>query len=115
MLNYKEMKKAIEGQNESTRYFTETFYNNYIETYSDPTMWETVRASDFYNKNSCGYCAFLEIFQEYCTKEYTIAIYNEYGTQITTKNIKVFNDAEAIKYKDYFVEKYYPTGSADII
>lgn len=115
MLDFKEMKNKINQQHESTRYFTKEFYSNFIATYSDPTMWETVKASDFYNKNSCGWCVFLGIFQEFCTKKYTIKIYNKYGIQITTKDIKAFNDAEATKYKNYFVEKYYPTGSADII
>lgn len=115
MLDFKEMKVKINQQHGSTRYFTKEFYNNYIATYSDSTMWEAVKSSDFYNKNSCGYCIFLEIFQEFCTKKYTIVIYNEYGTQITTKTIKAFNETEATKYKDYFVGKYYLKGSADII
>lgn len=105
MLNFKEMKKAIEGQHESTRHFTEKFYNNYIATYSDPTMWEVVKASDFYNKNSTAYCVFLELFSEYCKEDYTIVFRDKWNYKLGTLNVRAFNSDEASEHKD---DKYYP-------
>lgn len=105
MLNYKEMKNKIDYRHESTRYFTREFYNNYIATYSDPTVWEAVKASDFYNKNSTAYCVFLELFSEYCKEEYTIIFHDKWGYKLSVLNVKAFNSAEASEHK---YDKYYP-------
>jgi len=105
MLNYKEIKAKINQQHESTRYFTEDFYNNYITTYSDPTAWEAVKASKFYNKTSTAYCIFLELFSEYCKEDYTIIFQDKWGYKLGTLNVRAFNLAEASEHK---YDKYYP-------
>lgn len=105
MLSYKEMKSKINQQNESTHYFTEDFYNNYIATYSDPTMWEAVKASNFYTKNSTAYCIFLELFSEYCKEDYTIIFQDKWGYKLGTLNVRAFNSAEASEHEH---DRYYP-------
>lgn len=74
MLDYKEMKAAIEQRHESVKYFTKAFYDTFIAEYrqvikdvingNETEDYATTKQSSFYNKNSCAYCVFLEIFYD---------------------------------------------------
>jgi len=81
MKSYSEIKTELKKEMESTKYFTKSFlatYNAALETirknvekgiddsYCDNGIWtrhawDDVRKTDFYNKNSCAYCVFLQI------------------------------------------------------
>jgi hypothetical protein len=73
MLNYSEMKKAIQHKRESSQYFTAEFYDTFIAEYRQTVNdiingnksehYLSTKQSDFYNKNSGAYCVFLEIFE----------------------------------------------------
>ena len=115
MLSFEEMKRALKAKQESTAHFTEKFYNTYIEAQTDVKMWETVKASDFYNKNSCGYCVFLEIFND-ALPTFRIDIFvKDFSCDrlVSRKYIKAFNmekarqEAEIIISRD-FGNDYYP-------
>ena len=67
-------------------------------------MWEAVRASDFYTKNSTAYCIFLELFSEYCKEDYTIVFRDKWNYKLGTLNVKAFNSDEASEHK---YDKYY--------
>lgn len=80
-------KDALKKQNESTKYFNRDFLAKFIHAYNtavanekngidtryyiDGVMlfheWDQVYASDFYNKNSCAYCVFLQEWHTYKT------------------------------------------------
>ena len=81
MKSYLELKKEMKESGIDTKYFNRKFYDafysarlmvswkikNNIEDcyYKDGILlrhsYDAVYASDFYNKNSCSYCAFLEL------------------------------------------------------
>ena len=81
MTRFQKIKSAIKAQNESTKYFNKTFLETFenaretmarnIEKGVDDSYenngillyhsYDKVYASDFYNKNGCAYCIFLEI------------------------------------------------------
>ena len=82
MKGYLECKKELIGRCESAKYFNRKFYetfrgavlmtiwkqkNGIEDVYTDADgiirrhSYDDVYKSDFYNKNSCAYCAFLEI------------------------------------------------------
>lgn len=86
MKDYKTIKAILKANRESTRYFTKDFYNTYLQVIEsvnraaeqgiDPEYyqnadgvtvshaWDPVYNTDFYNRNSCAYCQFLEIVNE---------------------------------------------------
>lgn len=81
MKSYTEIKNELKRQRQSVKYFTRAFLETYtaaLETckrnaekgiddgYYDGIIftrhaWDDVRKTDFYLKNSCAYCTFLEI------------------------------------------------------
>lgn len=63
MLDYKAMRDALKASSEGIklRYFTKAFYSTFCEAYTTKD-WTPVYSTDFYNLDSCGYCAFLEVF-----------------------------------------------------
>lgn len=82
MKGYHECKKELRERCESTKYFNQKFYKTFRgavlmtawklkheieDVYTDENgiirqhSYDEVYKSDFYNKNSCAYCAFLEI------------------------------------------------------
>lgn len=115
MLSYAEMKRALKEKQESTAHFTKDFYNTYIAAQENSAMWEAVKASDFYNKNSCGYCVFLEIFNDALpTFRIDIFVKDFYCDRLVSrKYVKAFNtekarqEAEIIINRDYG-DDYFP-------
>lgn len=71
MVSYKNMKKAL---GKDTKYFTEEFYQKWLEekrasfewfcTYGKWKGLKESECSDFYLKNGCGWCKMLEIFYD---------------------------------------------------
>lgn len=63
MLSYKEMRALLKASPEHIRlkYFTDGFYKTFCDAWKRKE-WAEVYATDFYNLESCGYCAFLEVF-----------------------------------------------------
>ena len=115
MLSFEEMNKALKSTQESTAHFTKDFYNTYIAAQENSAMWEAVKASDFYNKNSCGYCVFLEIFNDALpTFRIDIFVKDFYCDRLVSrKYVKALNtekarqEAEIIISRD-FGNDYYP-------
>lgn len=80
-MTYQQIKEELKNRHESTRYFTKQFYEDYKESIrtqesknydreADKYIKDAIimihahdhiYESDFYNKNSTGYCVFLEI------------------------------------------------------
>ena len=109
MLSFEEMKKAIQTQGENSTYFTKDFYNTYIAAQTNAEMWETVKSSDFYNKNSCGYCVFLEIFNDALpTFRVDIFIKDFYCDRLVSrKYIKSINIEKAKQEAEIIINNYY--------
>ena len=114
MLTYSEMKKALEAAHQKTTYFTQDFYKAFIEA-QNKLDWNDIFYSRFYRKNSCAYCAFLEIFHEN-NPEFTFDILDEYGYCVSAQKVKAFNldqakkEAENIKnyhFSDNYTIKFY--------
>ena len=63
MLDYKAMRAMLKASPEpiNMEYFTNGFYKTFCDAWKGRN-WEAVYCSDFYNLDSCGYCAFLEVF-----------------------------------------------------
>ena len=97
MLSYAEIKCALKAKHESTTHFTEKFFNAYIAAQENSAMWDAVKASDFYNKNSCGYCVFLEIFNDALpTFRIDIFVKDFYCDRLVSrKYVKAFNTEKA--------------------
>ena len=109
MLSFEEMKKALKSKQESTAHFTKDFYNTYIAAQENSAMWETVKASDFYNKNSCGYCVFLEIFNDALpTFRIDIFVKDFYCDRLVSrKYIKAINTEKARQEAEIIINSYY--------
>lgn len=89
MKTYKEMKAELKTVRKDIRYFNEKFYATFVKDYRksiqnnidgiDTEEFRETKQTDFYNKNSGAYCAFLELFysrwnlQEFCCSYYTDA------------------------------------------
>ena len=87
MRTYHEMKTALKGQQESTRYFTKEFYSTFISEYRLAVQhdiegvvteeYQDTKRTKFYNENSGCYCMFLQLFydkenlQQFCI-EYSV-------------------------------------------
>lgn len=87
MKTYKEMKEELKTVRKDIRYFNEKFYTAFVKDYrksiqnnidgTDAEEFRETKQTDFYNKNSGAYCAFLELFysrwnlQEFCCSYYT--------------------------------------------
>ena len=115
MLSFEEMKKALKSKQESTAHFTKDFYNTYIAAQENSAMWEAVKASDFYNKNSCGYCVFLEIFNDALpTFRIDIFVKDFYCDRLVSrKYIKAINTEKARQEAEITIncnygDDYYP-------
>ena len=81
MKSYTEIKNELKQERQSIRYFTRAFLETYAaaletnkrnaekgidDSYNDGGIWtrhawDDVRKTDFYLKNSCAYCVFLQI------------------------------------------------------
>ena len=63
MLDYKAMRAMLKASPEpiNMEYFTNEFYKIFRDAWKGRN-WEAVYETDFYNLDSCGYCAFLELF-----------------------------------------------------
>lgn len=81
MKTFQAIKEELKKERESTKYFTKQFFAIYSEaletikrnnekgiddSYNDNGIWtrhawDEVRKTDFYIKNSCAYCTFLQI------------------------------------------------------
>ena len=63
MLDYKSMRALLKASSESIalKYFTNEFYKIFRDAWKRKE-WDAVYETDFYNLDSCGYCAFLEFF-----------------------------------------------------
>ena len=63
-------KNALAERGESTKYLNRAFLAVFITEYNDShkngaANYPKTKQTDFYNKNSCAYCEFLSIFEEY--------------------------------------------------
>lgn len=63
-------KNALVSRGESTKYLNRDFLAVFITEYNDShkngtANYPKTKQTDFYNKNSCAYCEFLSIFEEY--------------------------------------------------
>lgn len=89
MKTYKEMKAELKTVRKDIRYFNEKFYAAFVKDYRksiqnnidgiDAEEFRETKQTSFYNKNSCAYCVFLELFysgwnlQEFFCSYYTDA------------------------------------------
>ena len=107
MLSFEEMKKALKSKQESTAHFTKDFYNTYIAAQENSAMWDAVKASDFYNKNSCGYCVFLEIFNDALpTFRIDIFVKDFYCDRLVSrKYVKAFNTEKARQEAEIIISR----------
>jgi predicted transcriptional regulator len=86
MLSHTEMKSLLKEKRESTRYFTKDFYSTFISDYReavndcikgiDREAYVKTKQTDFYNRNSCAYCVFLEIFNSKANLQKFTIIYS---------------------------------------
>lgn len=63
-------KDGLTRQGENTKYFNRDFLAKYITENNEHKKtgiadYTETRKTDFYNKNSCAYCVFLELYSEY--------------------------------------------------
>lgn len=63
MLDYKAMRALLKASPEhiKLKHFTEAFYKTFCDAWKRKD-WAEVYTTDFYNLESYGYCAFLEVF-----------------------------------------------------
>ncbi len=63
MLDYKAMRAMLKANPEpiNMEYFTNGFYKTFCDAWKRKS-WTVVYTTDFYNLDSCGYCAFLGLF-----------------------------------------------------
>lgn len=81
MKSYSEIRQELKRECQSVKYFTRAFLETYAaaletnkrnaekridDSYNDGGIWtrhawDDVRKTDFYLKNSCAYCVFLQI------------------------------------------------------
>lgn len=75
MKSYKEMKETLKTTVPNVRYFNREFYATFVADYRKAVQdiiagvtaeeyYVATKQTDFYNKNSCAYCEFLQYF--YC-------------------------------------------------
>ena len=63
-------KSGLARQGESTKYLNREFLAIFITEYNEShkngkANYPKTKQTDFYSKNSCAYCVFLELFEEY--------------------------------------------------
>ena len=63
-------KNGLANAGESTKYLNRDFLAIYITEYKDShkngiANYPKTKETDFYKKNSCAYCVFLELYEEY--------------------------------------------------
>jgi hypothetical protein len=61
MLEFKTIKQEFKNYYNGLKYFNNDFFNNWLKCYIN-SDYSNIFDSDFYIKNGCGYCRFLELF-----------------------------------------------------
>ena len=63
-------KNGLTKEKQSVKHFNRAFLNTFIQEYNASmdagiANYPRTKETDFYNKNSCAYCVFLELWNEY--------------------------------------------------